>query len=146
MKNNWLTEGELAECYFYVNFEPHGKFYVGYPLSKRGTYYCCRMISTQLGPNEGRNAYGKISKVYSIWICFNPPRKHENSITRISMRQEQLLGNYAFAEKDYDLIEQQYLMLGDSETEDELLKFFKCVVSQEVSLRGTEAETGRSGI
>ena len=62
------------------------------------------------------------------------------------MRQEQLLGNYAFAEKDYDLIEQQYLMLGDSETEDELLKFFKCVVSQEVSLRGTEAETGRSGI
>ena len=118
-----LKEGETAECFFYVNFEPHGDFYPGYPLSKRGTYYCCRMISTQLRPNEGRNAYGKLSKVYSIWICFNPPRSHANSITRISMHQESLLGGFEFSRKDYDLIEQRYLMLGEAETGDELLTF-----------------------
>ena len=41
-------------------------FYPGYPLIKRGIYYCCRMISSQYGREFTGSHYEKIKKVYSI--------------------------------------------------------------------------------
>ena len=32
-----------------LNVEAQNQFYPGYPLVKRGVYYCCRMISSQYG-------------------------------------------------------------------------------------------------
>ena len=32
-----------------INVKARNKFYPGYPLMKRATYYCCRMISSQYG-------------------------------------------------------------------------------------------------
>ena len=32
-----------------INVEDQNDFYPGYPLIKRGIYYCCRMISSQYG-------------------------------------------------------------------------------------------------
>ena len=32
-----------------INVEAQNDFYPGYPLIKRGIYYCCRMISSQYG-------------------------------------------------------------------------------------------------
>lgn len=32
-----------------INLEAQNDFYPGYPLIKRGIYYCCRMISSQYG-------------------------------------------------------------------------------------------------
>ena len=56
-----------------INFEAQNDFHPGYPLLKRGIYYCSRMISSQHGTVFMKSDYGKIKKVYSIWICTPPP-------------------------------------------------------------------------
>ena len=59
-----------------LNVEAQNKFHPGYPLIKRGIYYCCRMVSSQYGTVFTKSHYGKIKKVYSIWICTNPAKYH----------------------------------------------------------------------
>ncbi len=78
-----------------VNVEAQNDFYPGYPLIKRGIYYCCRMISSQFGREFTNSHYEKIKKVYSIWICMNPPKRCENTITRYRLMEEQLVGEAA---------------------------------------------------
>ena len=73
-----------------INVEAQDKFYPGYPLIKRGIYYCCRMISSQYGREFTDSHYEKIKKVYSIWICVNPPKNRENTITRYRPVEEHL--------------------------------------------------------
>lgn len=57
-----------------VNVEGQNNFYPGYPLIKRAFYYCSRMISSQYGTEFTGAHYEKIKKVYSIWVCMNPPK------------------------------------------------------------------------
>ena len=72
-----------------VNVEAQNNFYPGYPLTKRGVYYCSRMISSQYGREFTGSHYEKLKKVYSSWICMNPPRRRENTITRYHLTEEQ---------------------------------------------------------
>ncbi len=50
-----------------INIEAQNDFYPGYPLIKRGIYYCSRMISAQYGTEFKNSHYENIKKVYSIW-------------------------------------------------------------------------------
>ena len=68
-----------------INVEAQNDFYPGYPLIKRGIYYCCRMISSQYGREFTGSHYEKIKKVYSIWICMKPPQYRENTIDLLSI-------------------------------------------------------------
>lgn len=72
--------GELIRLI--INVEAQGGFYPGYPLPKRGIYYCCRMISAQYGTEFVDSQYQNIKKVYSIWIAVKPPKERENTINR----------------------------------------------------------------
>ena len=58
-------------------------FYPGYPIVKRNLYYCCRLVSSQYGTDFTNSHYEKIKKVYSIFICMNPPnyRREEKDTT-----------------------------------------------------------------
>ena len=64
-----------------INVESQKDFYPGYPLIKRGIFYGARMISSQYGTVFTKARYEKIQKVYSIWICLNPPNGRKNTIT-----------------------------------------------------------------
>lgn len=66
------VSGELIRLI--INIEAQNDFYPGYPLIKRGIYYCSRMISAQYGTEFTKSHYEDIKKVYSIWICMNPPK------------------------------------------------------------------------
>ena len=66
-----------------INIEAQKDFYPGYPLIKRGIYYGCT-----------NSHYEKIQKVYSIWICFNPPEKRKNSINIYSVKEKILENEY----------------------------------------------------
>ena len=74
-----------------INLEAQNDFYPGYPLIKRAIYYCSRMISAQYGTEFTNSHYEKIKKVYSIWICMNPPKKRQNSITKYSITEEAVI-------------------------------------------------------
>ena len=52
-----------------LNCEAQNNFYPGYPLLKRGIFYCSRMISAQYGKEFTDSHYESIRKVYSIWVC-----------------------------------------------------------------------------
>lgn len=51
------------------------------------------MISAQYGTEFTEAHYEKIKKVYSIWICMNPPKNRENSITSYLISEKNLIGD-----------------------------------------------------
>ncbi len=95
-----------------INMEAQNDFYPGYPLIKRGIYYCSRMISSQYGTEFTNSHYESIKKVYSIWICMNPPKNRENSITRYYIAEENLVGSVKERKTDYDLMAAVMICLG----------------------------------
>lgn len=97
-----------------LNVEAQGDFYPGYPMIKRGIYYCSRMISSQYGVEFTNGHYEKIKKVISIWICAHPPKYRENTITRYTVQEENLVGNVSEKRENYDLITAVMVCLGDS--------------------------------
>ncbi len=116
-----------------VNVEAQNDFYPGYPLIKRGIYYCCRMISSQYGREFTGAQYGKIKKVYSIWICMNPPKQRGNSITRYRLVEEHLVGAATEPVQNYDLLSIIMLCLGGPEGEnyDGILRMLDVLLSNE---------------
>ena len=115
-----------------INIEAQNDFYPGYPLVKRGIYYCSRLISAQYGTEFANSHYEDIKKVYSIWICMNPPKSRENSITRYYIAEESLAGSVRERKADYDLMAAVMICLGkieDSGTD--LLKLLNVLLSAE---------------
>lgn len=98
-----------------VNVEAQNDYYPGYPLTKRGIYYCCRMISSQYGREFTGSHYEKLKKVYSIWICMDPPKNRENTITRYRLMEEHLVGGAVEPVRNYDLLSVVMLCLGGPE-------------------------------
>jgi len=118
-----------------VNVEAQNDFYPGYPLIKRGIYYCCRMISSQYGREFTGSHYEKIKKVYSIWICMNPPKSRENTITRYRMVEEHLVGETAEPVRNYDLLSIIMLCLGgpNDKNYDGVLRMLDVLLGSETS-------------
>ena len=90
-----------------INIEAQNKYNPGYPLVKRGLYYASRLISAQNGVEFTKEDYGKIKKVYSVWICMNPPVKQRNTIVGFNLAMNKIAGKVsesAFKKQDYDLL------------------------------------------
>ena len=115
-----------------INIEAQNDFYPGYPLIKRGIYYCSRMISAQYGTEFTNSHYENIKKVYSIWICMNPPKSRENSITRYYIAEENLAGSVKERKADYDLMAAVMICLGkETDSGTDLLKLLNVLLSTE---------------
>lgn len=98
-----------------INVEAQNDFYPGYPVITRGIYYCCRLVSSQHGTVFSNSDYGKIQKVYSIFICMNPPGYRKNTINRYSIKEEKLFGDAEEDTSSYDLMTAVIICLGDSD-------------------------------
>lgn len=118
-----------------INVEAQNDFYPGYPLLKRGIYYCCRMISSQYGQEFTNSHFEKIKKVYSIWICMHPPKSRENTITRYHVMEEHLVGEATEPVRNYDLLSIVMLCLGgpDGENYDGVLRMLDVLLGSETS-------------
>ena len=124
------VSGELIRLI--INIEAQNDFYPGYPLIKRGIYYCSRMISAQYGTEFTNSHYEHIKKVYSIWICMNPPKSRENSITRYYIAEENLAGSVKERKADYDLMAAVMICLGkEGDSGTDLLKLLNVLLSTE---------------
>ena len=91
-----------------INIEAQRSRHTSYPLLKRAMYYVSRLISSQYGVDFDRAQYGKIKKVYSIWLCMDAP-DDRGGITRYRMQEEPEYGNILNEKEDYDL--QQVVMV-----------------------------------
>ena len=89
-----------------MNVELQNDYYPGYPLEKRALYYCARNLSSQFGTITEQTDYGKLVKVYSIWLCIgdNIPITDANTATMYSMHEECLVGGTRKKREDYDLM------------------------------------------
>lgn len=92
----------------------------GYPIVKRGFYYCGRMVSEQYGTVFTDEHYEKLEKVYSIWICPDPARKRKNGIFKYHTVEDIIYGESYTKEKNYDLMEVVVLNLGDADKSSDL--------------------------
>lgn len=92
----------------------------GYPIVKRGFYYCGRMISEQYGTVFVDEHYEKVEKVYSIWICPDPAKKRKNGIFKYHTIEDIIYGEPYTKEKNYDLMEVVILNLGDADKSSDL--------------------------
>lgn len=70
------------------------------------------MISSQYGVEFTRSHFEKLKKVYSIWVCANPPKYRQNTINRYRIREEHLVGEAREAEENYDLLTAIIIALG----------------------------------
>lgn len=104
--------GELIRLI--INVEAQNDFYPGYPIVKRGIYYCSRMVSSQYGVEFTDSHYEGIKKVYSIWVCANPPKYRENTINRYFVQEENLIGDVTEEKENYDLLTTVIICLGHS--------------------------------
>ena len=120
----------------YINVEAQSDFYPGYPLTKRGIYYIGRMISAQKGTEFVGSDYEKLKKVYSIWVCAEPPKKFENTIAKFGMKKENIAGQFDISERDFDLATMIILCLGDPEDDNatSLLRLLDILLSQTMSV------------
>lgn len=121
----------------YVNVEPQNKYNPGYPIVKRGVYYVCRMISSQYQKEFKNSDYEKLKKVYSVWVCTNPPKYAQNTITRYFICEENVVGDVKRKVKDYDFINVIEICLGDlsdreshKKTDNKLLSLLNVLLSR----------------
>lgn len=116
-----------------LNVEAQNDFYPGYPLVKRGIYYGSRLISAQYGIEFSDSHYEKIKKVYSIWICINPPEYRKNTIVSYSFRENNLIGRVKEKKENYDLITVVMVCLGKANDNNYvgLLKMLDILLSSE---------------
>ena len=80
-----------------INVESQNEEKPGYDIPLRALFYCCRMISSQLGvefttDSDDPVKYGNMKKVYSIFICTETAQKRANSIEKYEIRKKFLYG------------------------------------------------------
>ncbi len=116
-----------------INIEVQLDFYPGYPLPKRAIYYCSRLISSQYGREFLNSHYEKIKKVYSVWICINPPKSRRNTITSYQMTEKNIIGDVKEKVQNYDLLSVIMICLGGPEADhyDGLLRLLDVLFTDE---------------
>ena len=116
-----------------INVESQNQWNPGYSLMKRAVYYAARMLSRQKGTVFTGSDYGKLQKVYTIWICLDPPKTKQNTITVFSMEPEQLVGNAEYGKINYDMATVIMVCLGETERKKkDILRLLRILLSPEI--------------
>ncbi|MCQ2445227.1 MAG: Rpn family recombination-promoting nuclease/putative transposase [Mailhella sp.] len=122
-----------------INVEAQNRSNPGYPLTRRAMYYGGRMLSSQFGVLDEAADYGRLRKVYSIWICTHAKiREERNSIVEYRMTKHDIAGHVAEDERNYDLLRVIMLNLGDAEGTDGILRLMDTLMSQKIPLETKE--------
>ena len=132
----------LTQIFLHIDVEAQKDYRPGYPIEKRGIYYISRMLSSQLEKISAGISYAGIQKVYSIWICLGEhiPKKEQQTISRIYLTKEDLVGHVEMQKENYDLLELILIRLGDKETEDEFLGMLTTLLWKKMSAKERMSE------
>lgn len=133
--NPLLSEGEVL-VHIHIDFEVQNNYRPSdppYPVIKRGIYYGAREISSQLGILTDQTDYGKIEKVYSIWVCNqNIPADLINTMDRYYIHKEHIIGQSEEPAADYDLMEVIMIRRGSNTGEDAIFDYLSGVFNSDI--------------
>ena len=120
-----------------VNVEGQRDSSLPYPISRRGWFYCARMISAQKGSVFSHSEYEKIKKVYSIWICIDPPKPLRGTIQKYSIHKEDFVGRMHVEKSAYDLASVIVINVGEScnANYNGILKMLSLIFRTEVEIK-----------
>ena len=132
---NAIVPGTEAVVQMIINVEAQADYYPGYPLHKRGVFYCGRMISSKDGTVFVNSHYEKLQKVCSIWVCTKPPQYMENTITTYQITEHNLIGDIRAKPEYYDLLSVVMICLGKSDkaADNGILKLLNVLLSSKVA-------------
>jgi len=123
-----VTTPNQEQSELIINIEAQNKPHPGYPLLKRAGVYCGVMLSEQ--KIRGDKDYGKVKKVYSIWICTRPAKKRWNTIKSYSSEEKDIVGKGPKEpRKNYDLTTIVMVYLGNDESSDGLLRLLEILLN-----------------
>lgn len=125
------VSGELITLI--INIEAQKQYPDKYPLIKRGVYYACRALSSEKEREFTGIDYGSICKVYSIWLCMEPPAGEDSSINSYFLMEKQLHGSHMEDPLLYDLINITTIYLGKSDGGDRLISLLRLLFKEEIS-------------
>ncbi len=118
-----------------INLEAQNKYHNSYALVTRAIYYLSRMISAQYGTEFSDSHYEDIKKVYSIWICMNPPKMRRNTITSYRIDEFPLVGSCREEKAHYDLLCAVMVCLGEEHAADnDTLRLLDLLFTKQVPL------------
>lgn len=90
------------EVRLYMDIEAQNDVNPGYPIVTKGIVYSSRMISQQYGTEYDYKSYGKLKKVYSIWIMPQAAKYMDGTVNTYQINEKQLIGNYHEDIENYD--------------------------------------------
>ncbi len=133
-----------------INIEAQEDYRPGYPISARAMFYCARELSSQ--PDhlfEGMN-YGKLEKVYSIWICTGGriPEREQFSTSLYRTVKYDIMGKTDEQELGYDLMNSVIIRLGkdDGAGTNRLFEMLQALFSRHMDIDQRISRLERLGI
>lgn len=119
-----------------VNVEIQADVDPGYPLITRAIYYLCRLVSRQKGTVFTHSDYGKLRKVYSIWVCPDPRRENMNSIAEYGFTQQKVIGEVHEPIANYDKLKAIIISLNDEgmENRSDIIRLLSTLLSTRKSV------------
>ena len=95
--------------HLFINVEAQNKDDPGYPLIRRAIYYCSRLLDKQKNAPKGfkHKDYGRLSKVYSIWLCFQHNEKKtdkDDVINMYTIKETCMKKEWRSPKEHYDLM------------------------------------------
>lgn len=95
-----------------INLEIRDKYDPDNPMANEGLYYCSELISAQITDVSDDSAFWDLKKVYSVWICMNPPESHANTVAYYEIVEKCIVGEYKRPVEEYDLFAVVEIFLG----------------------------------
>ena len=112
---NVIRPNPKENSHIYCDLEIQNDYYPGYDYVTRGVYNCARILSSQYNTEFAGSHYEKLKKAYSIWVCTDPPDKHKNSISVVSLQKNDKVSSVDRDKEKYDLINVISICLGGPE-------------------------------
>lgn len=137
-----------TEAHLIINLETQGVFKPSdkqggaYHLVTRGIYYCARMLAAQKEHEFTGSQYDKLAKVYSIWICLNPPEEWRGAINPYRLEEFNLFGEQHEVKEKYDKLCVILLCLGENDKipQSDVVDLLNTIVSNELSKEEKEKQ------
>jgi hypothetical protein len=115
-----------------INIEAQNDFNPGYLLEDRAGYYCARMVVAQNGTEFKHSEYGKIKRVYSIFICPYPKKDLRGTITRFPQVREITKGNEVRTLEHNSLMSVVLVGLGERSEEPTITDLLEVALSNKI--------------
>ena len=144
MKKTWAKRlfSSAVALMMGLSLMPTGAFAAGGEITApsdwaNGTYDNETKVATVTYTIPADADYEKIKKVYSIWLCMNPPMSRKNTITNYCITEDNLVGRVKERKEYYDLMSAVMVCLGEESDREQggILKLLNILFSTESKAR-----------